>query len=271
MKFANQNWKKIALFTAPVLVAGSVYAFAANGDSSSPQAASAATATSQGGVTATVSAAQPLSAQEMAELTNAKPAPATAANQPDGSIPQSVLDANNPFSVAAATPASGSATTGSTPAAPQPATSPNASFDIAQVKNMQLNSNTTEGQLKVQFKTEGGTLKLEGTIGDRKIQIEGDQARELLGRLVGGLNLKDALTASLQGKQVQLDSKVLGALQDLQVEMNDGRKIQANGHNPKAQGQHDNGQHKGLEKQQQNHDDNKEKSKGKGHDKHGDD
>ncbi|HEU4965618.1 MAG TPA: hypothetical protein VFV52_17520, partial [Bacilli bacterium] len=73
-------------------------------------------------------------------------------------------------------------------------------------------------------------------------------------------------TASLQGKSVSLDSDLLGSLQKLEIELADGRKIESkeagNGNNPKAQGKHDNGKHKGWEKQ---------KEKGKGHDKHGED
>lgn len=244
----KKQWK-IALIAAPVLVAGSVFAFAAEGTEKE-----AASAESTSGVSHTIVDSQPLTEAELQEVASAAPAPveepAAVGNQPEGSVPQSVLDSANPFVV-------------QQPIAPvptAPASAQKNEFDLAQVKKFELKSNTTQGELKIEFSRDGDGLKLEGEIGGRKIEVKGAVAEQFLTKVLASLNLQQALTATLQGGQVSLDPTVLAALEEVKIELTDGRKIESkgNGNNPKAEGRHDNGKHKGWEK-------------GKGHDKDDDD
>jgi hypothetical protein len=176
----------------------------------------------------------------------------TAAASTTSTVDQATLDANNPF-VMQTTPVPAAQ-------APAPAAQPTASaannFQVSLVKDLSFETTTTQGKLKVEFKQEGGTFKLEGELGGRKLDVRGEQALQIMNQLLSGYHLQDALTATLQGKQVQLDAQVLNSIQTLDVELQDGRKIQSKGKD-KTQG--NNGLHKGQYKQE-------EKGKSKKHD-----
>jgi len=255
----KKQWK-IALIAAPVIVAGSVFAFAAEGTEKE-----ASSAESASGVSHTIVDSQPLTETELQEVASAAPAPveetAASGNRPEGSVPQSVLDSANPFVVqqpveAAVAATAAGAAAGVTASAPVQKNE----FVLALVKKFELKSNTTQGELKIEFERDGDGLKLEGEIGGRKIEVKGAVAEQFLTKVLASLSLNQALTAALKGQQVNLDPTVLAALEELKIELTDGRKIESkgNGNNPKAQGKHDNGLHKGWEK-------------GKGHDKDDDD
>lgn len=266
--------KKAILIAAPLLVLGvGVYAFAAEG-SSATKTASQSAATNNG-VTASVVKEEALTPQEVQQLAaNAQPAPATTASTStagtgsssfgNGSAPdQALLDANNPFTVQGA--AGTATTTGNAPANSNAGTVGSGSaFDLSLVKDLQIQTNTTQGAMKVQFEDDDkGEIQLTGELGGRKIELKGEQAKQILNQLMQNMNLQAALTDSLQGKQVHLDPSVLQAIQGLHIDMKDGRKIDsaAHGNNPKEQGKHDNGKHLGQEKAK-----GKEHGKGHGHD-----
>jgi hypothetical protein len=243
--------RTIALFAAPALVLGSVYAFAAN--SSEQDAASSV------GISHAIVDTQPLTAEELQQVASAEPVPAPVeeTNQPEGSVPRSVLDAANPFVVQQPTAPD---TNSSAPAVSTG--EPSQEFQLALVKKLELKSNTAEGELKIQFEQEDDGPKLDGEIGDRDFEVKGAVAEQFLTQLLYGLKLNQALTATLQGQQVHLDPKVLAALEEVTIELKDGRKIKSKGHSPKAEAQHDNGLHKGWEKGK-GHGEDDEKHEGK--------
>ncbi|MBL0387394.1 hypothetical protein JJB07_12095 [Tumebacillus sp. ITR2] len=267
------SWKKVVLVAAPLaLVVGGV-GYAVTG--STTTSANADQATNASNVSAQIVSSVPLTAEEAAQLGNAKPvavadasavtqtstAGASSASQAD-SVDQETLDANNPFVVQQPT-ASAAPVTATTASSAGDAVVAS-TFQLNAVRNLHFETNTTQGSLKVEFKQEGGTYKLEGDLGGRKVELQGDQAVQIMNKLMSGFQLQDALTATLQGKQVQLNSQVLNSIQTLDIEMNDGRKIESKGkpskgNSPKDEGKHDNGKHKGWEKQE-------DKGKGKKHD-----
>ncbi|PWK09052.1 hypothetical protein [Tumebacillus permanentifrigoris] len=254
------SWKKVVWIAAPLLVIVGSAGYAMTGGTTT-EAAEGATLASN--VSSQVVSSQPLSAEEAALLGGAKPAPApvpTAASASSNttatptstasSVDQATLDANNPFVVQTAPAASTAAT---------PPAGVASNFQINQVKDMAFETNTTQGKLKVEFTQSDGKFKLEGELEGRKIEVQGEQAMQIMNQLLTGYQLQDALTATLQGKQVQLDPKVLSVIQTLDIEMKDGRKIESKGKSPTDEGKHDNGKHKGQEKQM-------EKGKSKKHD-----
>ncbi|ARU63584.1 hypothetical protein CBW65_23150 [Tumebacillus avium] len=253
----NPKWKKIALITAPILVAGSVYAFT-----------NASASNEDNGITGTLVASQTLTPEEIAALEAAKPAPASSTTEPSVD-----MESINPFTVY--TPPAASSDTATTPAATTPAPAPTPEtakqpFALENVAKLELKSQTTMGELKLEFKSEKGEVKLEGEIGDRKIEVKGQQALDVLNKLLASLGLQDSMTALLQGEDVKLDAALAGALKGLEIELKDGRKIETkqpgNGNNPKAQGKHDNGNHYGQDKAKKEKE-NKGKGKAKGKDK----
>lgn len=266
----NPKWKKIALITAPILVAGSVYAFT-----------NASASNEDNGITGTLVASETLTPEEIAALESAKPAPAPATSS---TTSQSVdMESINPFTVytpPAASSDSATAPAATTPA-PAPAPAPEAAkqpFSLENVAKLELKSQTTLGELKLELESEKGEVKLEGEIGDRKIKVEGEQALDVLNKLLASLGLQDSMTALLQGEDVKLDAALAGALMGLEIELKDGRKISTkqpgNGNSPKAQGKHDNGNHYGQEKakkEKENKGNGKAKDKDKKHDDKGDD
>jgi len=232
------KWKKVMVFGVPLLIGGTVVAMA-SGDGVQERR----TSTPSSNVSVEVVSTEPLTADELKALAEAEPAPVeTAANPSEPTIDQGVLDKTNPFLVTAAMPA------------PAPAGS---SFDLSNVGKLELETNTTQGELKLAFEGEGG-MKLEGEFGERKVEVKGEQAVAVLTQLLAAYHLNDALTAALQGRQVQLDPNVLASIRELKVELKDGRKIQ---------GKTDNGKHKGWEKNGKSKDDDggdgKNKDKGK--------
>jgi hypothetical protein len=279
----HTKWKKTILIAVPLVVLGSVAAFAAEGQSSNKLASATAPATSNvksSAISSQVVSTQSLTPDELQALDTAKPAPAPAttastttststAGFSSSGTDQSLIDANDPFSVQnsntatastgnAGTSTGGTATTGATAAT-------GGTFSLDLVKNLDITSNTTQGVLKLHFTSgDDGKIKLEGDLGGRKIALEGDMAEQILNKVMQSMNLSDALTASLNGQSANLDPNVLQSLETLHVDLKDGRKIDTNapghGNAPKAQGRHDNGKHKGQEKEQ-----------GKGHGKKGED
>jgi hypothetical protein len=256
----SRKWKKIALVTAPLLMAGSVYAFA-----------TASASNTDSGITGTLISSEAISEEELKALESAKPAPVESA---DGASDVD-MEAINPFTVyTPQTPATGSDSEGGAAQAPaQHAAQASAqneeqvTFSLENVKHLELKTKTTLGELKLEWKSEDGEHKLEGKLGDRKIEVEGEPAQEVLSKLLESLGLQDSITALLKGEQVKLPPALAGALQELEIELADGRKIETNehpGNSPKAEGGHDNGKHKGWEKQKKKEKKEKE-DKGKGH------
>ena len=251
------KWKKIALLTAPLVIGGTVYALAAGG---STQEQAAAT-TEESAVSSKVVKTEALTPDELQALQEAKVAPS-----PDAQQQTAAVDPFNPFVMYNAD----SAGTADASSAPAPApTNPDEQFNLAAVKKFEWKTMTTQGELKVEFKNENGKYKLEGQLNGRKIEVEGQQALALLAGLMQNAHLNDALTATMQGKQVALDAATVNALQGLKVELEDGRKIESKAKgNPKAEGRHDNGNHYGQEKNKQ---EKEKKDKGSKHDDEDDD
>ncbi|TCP54531.1 hypothetical protein EV586_104150 [Tumebacillus sp. BK434] len=253
----NPKWKKITLITAPILIAGSVYAFT-----------NASASNEDNGITGTLVSSEKLTPEEIAALESAKPAPAPATGT--DTTPEVDMSAINPFTVY--TPPAAPAAT--TPAAAPAVETSQQPFSLDNVKKLELKSQTTLGELKLEFKSDKGELQLKGEIADRKIEVKGEQALDVLGKLLASFGLQDSMTALLQGEDVKLDAALAGALKGLEIELNDGRKIEtkAPGKNPKAQGKHDNGNHYGWDKakkEKENKGKGNEKAKGK--DKHDND
>lgn len=245
------KWKKVALITGPLLVAGSVYAFAADGGAKQQQAEPAS---GQGLVTYNIGKAEPLTDAELQALAGAKP---EATEEQTSALDDMDLSQYDPFDVQEPV----TQTAEQTKAAEQQRIA--GAFDLSLVKKLELKTHTTLGELKLEFKTDGGEVRLEGKLGDRKIDVKGDQAYQLLNQLLGSLELDSALTAAIQGEKVTLNASLLGALEKLEVQLADGRKIESKG---------DNGKHKGHDKdKQKGKGKNKDKNKGKGHDKDDDD
>lgn len=244
------KWKKIALLTAPLVIGGTVYAFAAGGSTEEQAAA----ATDQSSVSYKVVKAEALTSDEMRALQQAKVAPSPNAQQQAAAVePMNPFVMYNANSAGTADTATAPDTTSpsATPSAPAPAqTNPNDQFDLASVKNFEWATHTTQGQLKLKFSHEDDGFKLEGELNGHKFEVDGQQAIAVLSGLMQNAHLNEALTATMQGKQVALDATTVTALQGLKVELEDGRKIEskAKGNNPKAQGLHDNGNHYGQEK-----------------------
>ncbi|HEU4964228.1 MAG TPA: hypothetical protein VFV52_10310, partial [Bacilli bacterium] len=136
----QKNWKKVALMTAPLLVAGSVYAFAADGGASQ---AAAGAASRQGAVTYNISQGQPLTQAELQELAAVKPAQQEA----DTAVDLAVLDEHNPFVVQEPT----QPTQEQQRAATAEEGRHSDAFDLSLVKKLELQTQTTLGELKLEF------------------------------------------------------------------------------------------------------------------------
>lgn len=268
------KWIKVAMFTVPLLIAGSIYTFAAAGTEEADQAQD-----SGSGITYRLVKSEPLTPEELKQLETAKMTasdPDSSTTEPNQTVEQSVLDAHNPFLVYAPTTTgagtsdtgTGGGTAGSTTQPSQAQPSPNAKFDLALVKKLELKTNTDHGWLKLKFENKDGKLKIAGQLATRKFELEGVRAHDMMNNLLGSFGLNNAITAALQGKNVSLDATTLQALSDLKIELADGRKIEANTHAPKAGAGNNNGLHKGHDKHDDKKDkkNGKDKSKGKGHD-----
>ena len=242
------KWKKIALLTAPLLIGGTVYALAAGGATQEQAAAT----TDQSAVSYKVVKAEALTPDELQTLQQAKVAP-----NPNAPQQAAAVDPMNPFVMYNANSA-GTAGTASAP------TNPNEQFDLAAVKNFEWTTNTTQGPLKLRFVHEDDGFKLQGELKGHKFEVAGQQAIAVLSGLMQNAHLNEALTATMQGRQMALDASTVNALQGLKVELEDGRKIesQAKGNNPKARGAHDNGNHYGQEKKLEK----QKKDRGSNHD-----
>ncbi|KEO85229.1 hypothetical protein [Tumebacillus flagellatus] len=269
------SWKKVVLIAAPLVLAAGGAGYAVTGTTKTTENADQAANASN--VSAQVVSSVPLTAEEAAQLGNAKPVQVADASTTNGAstavanpVDQATLDANNPFVVQqpAATSATGSTATASTGSADSQGasgagTAVASNFQLNSVHDLHFETNTTQGNLKVEFKQEKGTYKLDGELGGRKMSVQGDQALQIMTQLLNGFQLQGALTSALLGKQVQLDPRVLSSIRTLDIEMNDGRKIESKGAKPgtppKEEGKHDNGKHKGEQKQE-------DKGKGKKHD-----
>ncbi|ASS74713.1 hypothetical protein CIG75_06815 [Tumebacillus algifaecis] len=247
------KWNKIIWITAPILVAGSVYVFT-----------NAAASNEDNGITGTLVSSEALSEAELAALQSAQPAPAPASSVD--------LESINPFTVYTP-PASVATTTATPPATPVVAAAP---FSLQNVSKLKLKTQTTLGEVKLDFKAEDGKRKLTGKIGDREIKIEGEQALQVLNQLLENLGLQDSMTTLLRGEDVKLDTTLAGALMGLEIDLKDGRKIEtkpSKGKSPKAEGRHDNGNHYGWDKEQKEKEkkakEKEKEQKGKGKDKGG--
>ncbi|MGZ6550786.1 MAG: hypothetical protein ACXVDJ_10970, partial [Tumebacillaceae bacterium] len=201
-----------------------------------------------------------------------KPAPVTASSTTSSTATggftstgtdQNLIDSNDPFNVqSGSTTTTASAGTASASTGDASASDENeeqasgGTFSLDLVKNLEITTNTTQGVLKLHFTSDDkGRLKLDGDLGGHKLSLEGDQAGQILSKLMQSMDLSDALTASMNGKVSTLDPNVLNSLQTLHIDMKDGRKIDTNPKGkgpkdagPKAEGRHDNGKHKGQEK-----------------------
>lgn len=249
----KRSWKKALIMAAPLVIVAGGVGYAMAGSAATERADNANQTAKTNNVTAEVVSSQLLTPEEAAQIGNAKPAPlvestATASattTSGSGGVDQATLDANNPFTVQSPPASTGTA---QDPAA-TPALASN--FQVSLVKGMELETNTTEGKLKAEFKQEKGSYRLTGELAGRKLDVRGDQAVQIMNQLLSGFQLSDALTSVLQGRSVHLDPSVLGAMEHLKVELQDGRKIESKGtppHGPKAEGKHDNGQHNGADK-----------------------
>jgi len=249
------KWKWVFLVAAPLVVGTTVYAMAADG--------SPAVETSAAVVTTERVSAELLTQAELDALAGVQPAPIAEANASERTLDASFVEQTNPFVVtAAAAPASPAPPSTPAPAATTPVTT-GGSLNLDAVKKLEFVTRTTQGELKLELKQEKEGFKLEGEWAGRKIEVKGEQALQVLNQLLQTYHLQDALGQALAGKPVTLDNRVLLAIEKLEVELLDGRKIESKGNNPKAEGRHDNGKHKGQEKKQDNDEDDDDDKKEK--------
>jgi hypothetical protein len=263
----QKKWKRSLWLTVPLLAATTVYALAAGGKVESQAANEWQTEAAGSGVSYQRVSAEPLTAEELRQLEGATLAPQgqQATESAQGSVNRELLDAHNPFVVQGGTKVAASGGVAGGAASGADGLAHSTGFQLDLVKKLELKSFTNLGELKLEFENKEGKVELEGKIGERKLELEGAAAVALLERLLQNFELKQALTFVLAGQPVSLDHQALGAIEELKVELKDGRKVESNGKGggPKAEGRHDNGKHKGHEKE---HGKGKEKGNGKEHD-----
>lgn len=97
---------------------------------------------------------------------------------------------------------------------------------IEQIRKLHIKAKTDRGDLQLDYTVEGnGTARLNGEIGELKVSLTGDKAKEALNALLTRWELFDSLQKVLADPNVKLDGKILLALQEFELETADGKKI----------------------------------------------
>jgi hypothetical protein len=259
-----KQWKKSALIAAPLLVLGSVYAFASSGSNVSftvhpaQSTASTQSAGTNTGVTAS-NAASSNASQSTTTNTNVNNTTTTPAN------------VQNPFLVPGLTDNDTSSTTGtSTTEAPSTATQTTGSttqISVDSIRHLNLHSMTPQGLIQFNYIVAGnGTAMLEGKEGGKDLHIRGSQAKQYVQGILNQLQLLPVLQKVSNDGSAQLTLPEGVQIQALQVELNNKQTFHLHT-NPtsvknasqKDKGEDDQGEGHGKDKEAKHH--------GKGHDK----
>lgn len=200
-----KKWIKATLIVTPLLLGTSVYAFAT--DRTANQAA--------------------IDIQEIQPAANVTASSQTTSQPSD--IP-------NPFVVDQAQIQQELA---NQPQTQQSAAQQGAPLTIEQISKLNLQAKTDHGNLKIEYHVEGnGTPRLNGEIGSLKVHLSGDKAKEMLNQLLTRWNLFSTLQQVLNNPNMTVNSKVVAALNELELETKQGKKLELDGDKLKGELDH---------------------------------
>ncbi|WP_018133457.1 hypothetical protein [Effusibacillus pohliae] len=205
-----KKWAKITLLAAPLVLGSSFYAFA---DEKS---------TGQAAITIEqVKPAEPATANT--STTTATTGSTSASSQAE--FPNPFLVQQEPQQTQTNGEQSATTTTGQRSAAAQSAA--NQPLSIDQIRKLQINAKSDRGDLKLEYQLEGnGTPRLNGEIGDVKVHLSGDKAKEMTNQFLTRWQLLDNLQQVLADPNGTLHAQAILALQEFELETVGGKRIE---------------------------------------------
>jgi hypothetical protein len=259
-----KKWSKITLITVPVVMAGSVYAFAEGGFTSSTDSNRSSIQTVPQSTSPSQSSIGKDSSGVTISIDEVKPAPVTnptATADANASVP-STGTIPNPFVVENGNQTSASPNGTLTENQGVGARTANpSSFSIENVQELHLNSNTNEGELKLDYRSDDkGAVQLTGTLGQKRVEVKGSDAKQLMSQLIERLGLLDGLNKAFTQPGTPIDRGALTAVHELNIVMKDGEKVKFDKEKVNVS---DHGLHKGWEKQKEHMEHGKHKGKDK--------
>lgn len=214
-----KKWTKAAAVAVPLVFATSVYALA--NESSAYQA------------TIQIKEVQPSQSVTEAALT-----------------PADSLQIPNPFVVnreriqqQVAAQTSSTTQTSSAASSASADTLAEAGLTIDQIRKVKIQAKTDRGGLKLEYRLEGNEMpRLDGEIGDVKVRLSGEKAKELMNQLLDRWELYGILQQILANPAAKVQSKAILALEEFEIETLDGKQIEMDENRLKSE----------LEKQKEN-------------------
>jgi hypothetical protein len=257
-----KKWSKIALITVPAVMAGSVYAFASGGFTSSSDSNRSSIQTVPQTSSPSHSSKNTDSSGVSISIEEVKPVPVTnptGTEDANASVP-STSTIPNPFVVESGNQTSAPPNETLTENQSGGAQTSNSSgFSIENVQELHLSSNTNQGELKLDYRSDKeGTVQLTGSLGDKHVEVKGNDAKLLLNQLIERLGLTEGLNKAFSQPGTTIDRGALTAVHELNIVMKDGEKVKFDKEKVNVP---DHGLHKGWEKQKEHMDHGKHKNK----------
>lgn len=107
---------------------------------------------------------------------------------------------------------------------------------IDQIKHLNIQVKTDRGDLKIEYHLEGnGTPRLNGEVGDIKLHLSGDKAKEYMNQLLTNWDLLSTLQLVLNNPNTNVNLKPILPLNKFELQTTDGRTLNFDDHKLKVE------------------------------------